>query len=352
MTSTPGANERIEEIVDVYRSQIHDSRLYFRPDIPAKKLKNALAGYAKGVAADDVLVLADDTVMGSGKDGGLLTHTGLFGHELAVSPKHIDYAAIEALECVNMGAGSVVKVNGEKFLPLEMSQREANRLFADLISDLAVASGAHLVQAPAGTGSPTAPTPAPRPDRREAELAEPERLLALLPFAEIEHAFKGNESFAVIITNHRIVLAKHAKETLKLTREQAYSALKAEKKSIFGPETGDLKERMSRMLAERYRQMTPDAALREAAGSLAIATPDVTKVEVAAVRLGNPLSAVLYPDLSQQGAPDYTLLVISTGQASYVLQVRPHWDVAAEGWGRALEDLFGHVVVWNGVEPD
>lgn len=49
------------------------SRVYLAPNIPLKKLYNALESYGHGLGKDDVLALIDDTMLSSGKDGLLLT---------------------------------------------------------------------------------------------------------------------------------------------------------------------------------------------------------------------------------------------------------------------------------------
>ena len=48
-------------------------RIYIAPNIPAKKLHNALDSYNSRMPTSEVLALLDDTVFGSGKDGLLLT---------------------------------------------------------------------------------------------------------------------------------------------------------------------------------------------------------------------------------------------------------------------------------------
>ena len=45
--------------------------LFVDPDIPTKKVQNALKDYAKKVHRRDVVALYDATLLGSGKDGAL-----------------------------------------------------------------------------------------------------------------------------------------------------------------------------------------------------------------------------------------------------------------------------------------
>ena len=60
------------------------------PDIPKRKMRKALKAYGSPyAAAEDVLLLVDNTMLGSAKDGMLLTHSHLLarsgiGGELAI----------------------------------------------------------------------------------------------------------------------------------------------------------------------------------------------------------------------------------------------------------------------------
>jgi hypothetical protein len=50
---------------------------YRQPQIPPKKLNNAISEYASEIKADDVLFLGDNTVLGSAKSGWMLTRRGI-----------------------------------------------------------------------------------------------------------------------------------------------------------------------------------------------------------------------------------------------------------------------------------
>ena len=58
-------------------SKMAMSRIYIAPNIPLKKLHNALESYGHGLKPSDVLVLLDDTIFSSGKDGLLVTEREL-----------------------------------------------------------------------------------------------------------------------------------------------------------------------------------------------------------------------------------------------------------------------------------
>lgn len=59
-------------------SKLAMARVYIAPNIPLKKLQNALESYGHGLKPSDVLVLLDDTIFSSGKDGLLLTEQHLW----------------------------------------------------------------------------------------------------------------------------------------------------------------------------------------------------------------------------------------------------------------------------------
>jgi hypothetical protein len=60
--------------------------VYLAPNIPLKKLHNALDSYSAGLGPDDVLALLDDTIFGSGKDGALVTAKELWLKEAFTPP--------------------------------------------------------------------------------------------------------------------------------------------------------------------------------------------------------------------------------------------------------------------------
>ena len=63
-------------------------RIYLAPNIPEKKLRNALESYGDGLKPGDVIALLDDTIFSSGKDGLLLTEHQLWIKE-AFQPRRM-----------------------------------------------------------------------------------------------------------------------------------------------------------------------------------------------------------------------------------------------------------------------
>ncbi|MCV2392656.1 molecular chaperone DnaJ, partial [Acinetobacter baumannii] len=72
-----GIKKRIQQSqwVSLLRSS---DNIYFAPVIPNKKLQGAMTYLPYGVGPNDVLMLIDDTVFGSGKVGMCVTEKGLF----------------------------------------------------------------------------------------------------------------------------------------------------------------------------------------------------------------------------------------------------------------------------------
>lgn len=56
-------------------------KLFFKPNIPPKKLANAIKAYAPHVKEEDVYILADETVFGKADNGMLITNIEIITKE-------------------------------------------------------------------------------------------------------------------------------------------------------------------------------------------------------------------------------------------------------------------------------
>ena len=81
------------------------------PNIPPKKLRNALESYAPGIAPADVLVLIDDTVFGGAKEGMIITKRKLFSKQILQSPIASELAAETKISLVR---DRELHINGRK----------------------------------------------------------------------------------------------------------------------------------------------------------------------------------------------------------------------------------------------
>jgi hypothetical protein len=70
--------------------------IYVVPDIPEKKLNNALKSYGNGVDYPAVLALYDDTILGSASEGFLLTGEKLIHNKYGT----ILYSNIDSVEYI------------------------------------------------------------------------------------------------------------------------------------------------------------------------------------------------------------------------------------------------------------
>lgn len=92
---------------------------YFAPAIPSDKLHNAIGAYAPAVAAQDVVVLVDETFWSSGKEGLLITNDYIY-----LSPKFSTTRkiALDAVQSIS-GDGRQLVINGAvlgRFSKLEL----------------------------------------------------------------------------------------------------------------------------------------------------------------------------------------------------------------------------------------
>jgi hypothetical protein len=95
------------------------------PNIPEKKLKNALTSIAKGVSEDEVLLLVDATIFGSAKDGVIVTADKIYLKEAFTDPKIFRLRQVEKITFRE----SQVYINGEEaFSTAGISDEEAAAL--------------------------------------------------------------------------------------------------------------------------------------------------------------------------------------------------------------------------------
>lgn len=105
------------------------ARTYFAPDIPLKKLSNALQSYGRGIRAEEVVTLMDTTIFGGAKDGVMLTekqiHLKDLGSGLAIWQWH-DIRSVDAQK-------TRIYVNGHKLIDcLGVNESEVAHLVSGL----------------------------------------------------------------------------------------------------------------------------------------------------------------------------------------------------------------------------
>ena len=102
-------------------------RVHVAPNIPKKQLSNALAAYKLTLDPSDVLVLIDDTMFGSGKDGCLIARDCLAIREAFSDAVTYSYDEVQSLEL----EGSKLFVNKRKTMSFNMPDKaELSQCFA------------------------------------------------------------------------------------------------------------------------------------------------------------------------------------------------------------------------------
>ena len=123
--------DKIMAILNKY--SFNDEDIYFAPEIPEKKLKNAINAYAPGLKSDDVLLLLDDTLMGGAKEGALLSRGSIFFHELFSDPVTVKFSDIKD---VSVKDTSIV-VNGKPVFKAVLFDKKYLGAFAKMLGDIA-----------------------------------------------------------------------------------------------------------------------------------------------------------------------------------------------------------------------
>ena len=114
-------------------SKIHDVRILIVPNIPQKKLCNALESYARGINPEDVIVLIDDTVWGNAKNGMIVTSKKLFCKEILQSPVEVTLSAETKVSIVN---SREIHIDGRKFCSLVTPSKKSLLMLAEAIQEM------------------------------------------------------------------------------------------------------------------------------------------------------------------------------------------------------------------------
>ncbi|PLC01529.1 hypothetical protein CY658_31905 [Variovorax sp. RO1] len=115
------------------------SRTYFAPDIPLKKLSNALQSYGRGIQAEEVVALMDTTVFGGAKDGVMLTENQIRLKDLGSGLGIWRWPDIRSIEAEKTG----IYINGHKLIDcLAVNEGEVAHLVSGLQAFLQLRSQA------------------------------------------------------------------------------------------------------------------------------------------------------------------------------------------------------------------
>ena len=171
----------MKDLLREYLPNAPDLGLFVSPDIPASKLRAALADYAPDTDEADVLALYDATRLGSAKDGAVfLTDRFVFQNNDLQTPRAIGYEDI-------VGVRSKRQLLGGKRVEIEVNRGRATIL--ETLDFSAQAGAAEYVERflnEAMLRSATSASRRPSGTDREAVRAALDRLVASGALAEAD----------------------------------------------------------------------------------------------------------------------------------------------------------------------
>ena len=128
-----------EELILEHALGLEYDNIYVGGLIPQKKLKNVKESYAREMVPDeDEVLLIDDTVFGSAKDGALFTQRAIYGHNPLEKPWRCAYQDLKEVK----RKGKAIILNNSCEISLSTVKREAgDKLEAMARALLALTSG-------------------------------------------------------------------------------------------------------------------------------------------------------------------------------------------------------------------
>ena len=113
-------------------NNIKDEKIFIAPNIPAKKINNALSSYASSISPEDVLVLIDDTLWGGAKDGCILTTSEIYAKEFMGEIKTKVLSSDLKITLEN----KKLFINDQVFINFTMPNESSLKLFVSAIKKL------------------------------------------------------------------------------------------------------------------------------------------------------------------------------------------------------------------------
>jgi hypothetical protein len=121
-------------------STITSDYIFTKPNIPRKKLLNALNEYGRGIPEEDVVALIDDTFWGSAKEGLLITNEGIFFSGRTSETRNISFDEIKETSCsdckLTVNKNFITKLTYAEKMPLGFLFSELNNYAVTLKKDV------------------------------------------------------------------------------------------------------------------------------------------------------------------------------------------------------------------------
>jgi curved DNA-binding protein CbpA len=113
-----------------------DDQVFLAPHISRNKLYGAMASYIPSdVNPDEVLLLIDDTVFGSAKEGLGVTNKAIYLKEAFEQPRQFLLKDIKSIAHGSQMMGSSLHINGLKVTSMTQPNAKTLQVFAQLIND-------------------------------------------------------------------------------------------------------------------------------------------------------------------------------------------------------------------------
>lgn len=167
-----------QAILDFTDGEIRN-RIFVTPDIPVKKLNAARSQFV--TRDDEVIVLYDDTVFGSGKDGIAITENYIYAKQLWEIPKSIKISSIRSITSQSKALNNLeIYINNNHFMTVSSSDKADHEFLVGILKAAkdAVATTkkktektAPAEQTPSAAPARSAPKPKPRSAAKDEALS-------------------------------------------------------------------------------------------------------------------------------------------------------------------------------------
>jgi ribosomal protein L40E len=150
-----------QAILDFVDGEIRN-KIFVTPGIPAKKLNAARSQFIS--RDEEVIVLYDDTVFGSGKDGIAITENYIYAKQLWEVPKSIKISSIRSIESQSKSLNNLeIYLNGNLFITVSTPEKSDHAFLVGILK--AAKDAAAKPEKKKGKAAPTAEAPSPVPAR-------------------------------------------------------------------------------------------------------------------------------------------------------------------------------------------
>lgn len=112
-----------------------DTSVHVKPHIPKEKALNAISTYVDGIDADDIILLYDSTIMGSGKDGMVITNNAIYLKETFSPGVSYEFEYIPSLSAKKYFFGIDIYIGKNKVGHLSALSRDIILEIIGIIND-------------------------------------------------------------------------------------------------------------------------------------------------------------------------------------------------------------------------